>query len=153
MNTSYRLARLADAEDLTIMSMELYNEVINRKDFKENRIIATLQFYEEHTQMGKVLMIEYNGLLAGYSIVFRFWSNEYGGLLIGIDELFIKKQFRNLGTAKAFTNSLITEEMKDPLFVGIELEVHASNQIASHLYASIGIPKNDNLFYIKLFKK
>ncbi|GAA3928237.1 GNAT family N-acetyltransferase [Chitinophaga oryziterrae] len=153
MDISYRLARLIDAEELTIMSMDLYNEVINRKDFTENRIVATIRFYEENTNMGEVLMIECNGLLAGYSIVFRFWSNEYGGLLIGIDELYVKKQFRNYGVAKSFTNILINEEKRNPLFVGIELESHPDNEAANKLYASLGFPVNENAAYIKLFKK
>jgi ribosomal protein S18 acetylase RimI-like enzyme len=153
MDISYRLARLIDAEELTIMSMDLYNEVINRKDFTENRIVATIRFYEENTNMGEVLMIECNGLLAGYSIIFRFWSNEYGGLLIGIDELYIKKQFRNYGVAKSFTNILINDEKRNPLFAGIELESHPNNEAANRLYASLGFPKNENAAYIKLFKK
>lgn len=153
MNTSYRLAGLMDAEELTIMSMELYNEVTNRKDFTENRIVATIRFYEQNTNMGEVLMIEYDGILAGYSIIFRFWSNEYGGLLIGIDELFIKKEFRNYGIASTFTNTLIDDEKKIPGFVGIELESHPDNEAANKLFASLGFPKNENSSYIKLFRK
>jgi GNAT superfamily N-acetyltransferase len=153
MSISYRLARLTDAEELTIMSMELYNEVINRKDFTENRIVATIRFYEQNTKMGEVLMLEYNGSLAGYSIIFRFWSNEYGGLLVGIDELFVKKPFRHFGIATTFTNSLINDEKKNPDFVGIELESHPDNEAAQRLYASLGFPENENASYIKLFKK
>jgi GNAT superfamily N-acetyltransferase len=153
MDISYRLAGLMDAEELTIMSMNLYNEVINRKDFTENRIVATIRFYEENINMGEVLIIECNGLLAGYSIIFRFWSNEYGGLLIGIDELYINKQFRNYGVAKSFIHSLINDEKRNPLFAGIELESHPSNEAANKLYASLGFPQNENAAYIKLFRK
>ncbi|SFF01583.1 Acetyltransferase (GNAT) family protein [Chitinophaga sp. CF118] len=153
MSTSYRLARLMDAEELTIMSMELYNEVISRKDLKENRVVATIRFYEENANMGEVLMIEYNGVLAGYSMIFRFWSNEYGGLLVGIDELFIRKQFRHNGIASAFVNALINDEKRKPNFVGIELESHPDNKDANRLYMSLGFPKNENTSYIKLFRK
>jgi ribosomal protein S18 acetylase RimI-like enzyme len=153
MNISYRLAHLKDAEALTIMSMELYNEVITRKDFTENRIIATIRFYEQNTNMGEVLMIEYNGVLAGYSIIFRFWSNEYSGLLVGIDELYIKKEFRNYGIATTFTNTLIDDEKRNPNFAGIELESHPGNEAAHQLYTSLGFPKNENVAYIKLFKR
>ena len=153
MNTSYRVARLMDAEELTIMSMELYTEITSRKNFKENKIVATLRFYEENTNMGEVLMIECNGGLAGYSIIFRFWSNEYGGVMLGVDELFIKKKYRRLGTAKQFINMLIAEERSNPMFAGIELEGHYGNAVANKLFASIGIPKNENSFYIKLVKR
>src|SRR4051812_18055358 len=153
MDISYRLARLTDAEDLTIMSMELYKEVINRKDFTENRIVATIRFYEQNTNMGEVLMIEYDGILAGYSIIFRYWSNGYGGLLVGIDELFIRKEFRNYGIAGTFTNTLINDEKKNPAFVGVELESHPDNEAANKLFASLGFPQNENTSYIKLFRK
>lgn len=153
MNTSYRLARLMDAEELTIMSMELYKEVSNKKDFTENKIVATLRFYEQHTDMGEVLMIDYDGKLAGYSVIFRFWSHEYGGVIVGVDELYIKKKFRRQGTAKQFINLLMATERSNPQFVGIELEAHYTNTVAHKLFSTIGIPKNDNSFYLKLLKK
>lgn len=153
MHTSYRSARLTDAEELTIMSMELYNEVVNRKDFTGNKIVASLQFYEQNSNMGEVLMLEHHNRLAGYAIMFRFWSNEYGGLMLGIDELFVKKQFRRLGIAKTFIYELMAEERNNPLFAGIEMEGHEGNDVANKLYASIGIPKNNNSFYIRLFRK
>ncbi|OMP76436.1 MULTISPECIES: GNAT family N-acetyltransferase [unclassified Chitinophaga] len=153
MNTSYRLARLMDAEELTIMSMELYTEISSRKDFTENKIVATLRFYEQHSNMGEVLMIECNGGLAGYSVIFRFWSQEYGGLMVGVDELYIKKKYRRLGTAKQFIDLLIDSERMHPQFAGIELEAHYSNTLALKLFSSLGIPKNNNAFYIKLLKE
>ena len=97
-------------------------------------------------------MIEYNGILAGYSIIFRYWSNEYSGLLVGIDELFIKKEFRNHGIATTFTNALIDDEKKTPGFVGIELESHPDNEAANKLFVSLGFPENVNTSYIKLFR-
>jgi ribosomal protein S18 acetylase RimI-like enzyme len=103
--------------------------------------------------MGEVLMIEYEGTLAGYSIIFRYWSNEYGGLMISIDELFIKKEFRNYGIASTFINALINDEKKNPAFAGIELESHPDNEAANKLYASLGFPENENTSYIKLFRK
>ena len=133
--------------------MELYNEVINRKDFTGNKVVATIRFYEQHTDMGEVLMIECNGALAGYSIIFRFWSNEYGGLLLGIDELFIKKKFRNYGIATTFTNALINDEKKNPDFVGVELESHPDNEAAGRFFTSLGFSMNENAFYIKLFRR
>lgn len=153
MNTSYRLARLIDAEELTIMSMELYTEISSRKDFTDNKIVATLRFYEQHTNMGEVLMIECDGGLAGYSIIFRFWSHEYGGLMLGVDELYIKKKYRRLGTAKQFIDLLIATERSHPQFAGIELEAHFSNTLAQKLFASVGIPQNENAHYIKLIKQ
>lgn len=153
MNTSYRLARLMDAEELTIMSMELYSEITSRKDFTDNKIVATLRFYEQHSNMGEVLMIECDGGLAGYSIIFRFWSHEYGGLMVGVDELYIKKKYRRLGTARHFIDLLIASERTHPQFAGIELEAHFSNTLAHKLFATVGIPKNDNAHFIKLLKK
>jgi GNAT superfamily N-acetyltransferase len=142
-----------DAEELTIMSMELYSEVSSRKDFTDNKIVATLRFYEQHRNMGEVLMIECDGGLAGYSIIFRFWSHEYGGIMVGVDELYIKKKYRRLGTAKQFIDLLIDSERLHPQFAGIELEAHCSNTLAHKLFASVGIPKNDNAHFIKLLKQ
>lgn len=153
MQTSFRLARLMDAEELTIMSMELYSEISNRKDFTDNKIVATLRFYEQHRHMGEVLMIECDGGLAGYSIIFRFWSHEYGGLMVGVDELYIKKKYRRLGAARQFIDLLIASECMHPQYVGIELEAHLSNTLAHKLFTTVGISKNDYSRYIKLHKR
>jgi GNAT superfamily N-acetyltransferase len=147
------MAGLTDAEELTTMSMELYNEVVSRKSLLENKIVATLRFYEVNRNMGQVLMIEADGKLVGYAIVFRYWSDEYGGLMLGIDELFVRRSHRRLGVAKGFIHGFIANERNNPLLVGIELEAHASNDVANRLFASVGFPKNENSFYIKLIKR
>lgn len=141
-----------DAEELTNMSMALYKEIHSRKDKAENKIVATLRFYEENANMGSVLMIEANDLVIGYAIVFKFWSDEYGGLLMGIDELFIRRDYREKFIAKNFIKSLIEEFKSNPSFAGVELESHAGNEVANKLFAAMGLPKNENNFYLYLLK-
>jgi len=131
--------------------MELYGEIICRKDFTQNRIAATLQFYDEHHEMGAVTIIELDGAMVGYAITFRFWSNEYSGLMLGVDELYIRKPFRRQGIASSFINKIVNDNRND--YVGIEMESYKGNELSAQFFSAIGLPENDKSFYIKLFRQ
>lgn len=152
MKVLYRSADIRDAEELTRMSMDYYSEVLTRKDRAVNKIVATLNFYTANSNMGEVLMIERDGITAGYSIAFRFWSDEYGGLMLAVDCLFIQKQFRNQGVAKAFLRHYISREKENPQAAGIELETSPGNAAAAGLFTALGLSPNSNRLYIMLFR-
>lgn len=142
-----------DAEELTNLSMLLYQEIPSRKDRAENKIVATIRFYEENPNMGAVLMIENPETVIGYAIVFRFWSDEYGGLMLGMDELFIRREFRGRFVASQFIHSLMDAEKQDPCFAGMELEAHPGNAVAAGFFENAGFERNHNQLYLYLVKR
>lgn len=153
MNTTYRAARLKDAEVLTMMSTELYGEMISRKNLAQNKIVATLLFYEQHHDMGAVHVIECDGELAGYAISFYYWSNEYGGLILGIDELYIRRLHRRKGIASTFIRSLIHKGGYEQSYAGIEVSMHAGNDASVKFLDAMGIPQHAQSTYVRLFGK
>ncbi|SFO83046.1 Ribosomal protein S18 acetylase RimI [Chitinophaga sp. YR627] len=153
MNTTYRAARLKDAEVLTMMSTELYGEMISRKNLAQNKIVATLFFYEQRHNMGAVHVIECDGELAGYAISFCYWSNEYGGLILGIDELYVRRLHRRKGIAGNFIRSLIRAGGHDQSYAGIEFSMHAGNDAAVKFLDALDIPRNAQSTYVRLFGK
>lgn len=142
-----------DAEELTNLSMLLYQEIQSRKDRAENKIVATLRFYEENPNMGAVLMIENPDMVIGYAIVFRFWSDEYGGLILGMDELYIRREFRGQFAASQFIQAIIDAERRTASFAGMELETHPGNTVAASFFESAGFVRNENRQYIRLLKQ
>ncbi|RFM28232.1 GNAT family N-acetyltransferase [Deminuibacter soli] len=153
MNVSFKTATLADAEELTRMSMDFYSEIPTRKDRAVNRIAATVHFYKDNSNMGEVMLIECDHNLAGYAIAFRFWSDEYGGLMLGLDCLYVEKKFRHKGIARKFLNSYITREKSNPHVTGIEIESYEGNPAAARLAQSVGLAPKHSSQYILLFKQ
>ncbi|ACU60265.1 GNAT family N-acetyltransferase [Chitinophaga pinensis] len=153
MNTTYSAARLNDAEVLTMMSTELYGEIISRKNLAQNKIVSTLLFYEQHHDMGTVSIIACDGEPAGYAISFCYWSNEYGGLMLGIDELYIRRQYRRKGIAGNFIRSLIHAGGHDQPYAGIEVSMHVANDAAIKFLNTLGILQHAQSTYVRLFGK
>ena len=91
-------------------------------------------------------MIDHNEETVGYALLIHYWSNEYGGMLLFLDELFISEPFRGKGIGAAFL-----EALKAGVFyktVGLVLEVMPSNERALKLYLDHGfvLDERNHLF-------
>lgn len=85
-----------------------------------------------------------NGL-AGYALLCSFWSNELGGEVCIIDELFVAPEARGQGAATELVQGL--RERRWPWFrdaVAVELEVTPSNARARALYERLGFRPYEN---------
>jgi GNAT superfamily N-acetyltransferase len=83
--------------------------------------------------------------LAGYALLCSFWSNELGGEVCIIDELFIAPSARGRGAATELVQGLC--ERRWPWFrdaVAVELEVTPSNARARQLYERLGFRSYKN---------
>jgi len=77
--------------------------------------------------------------LAGYAILCSFWSNELGGEVCIIDELFVAPGERGRGHATELVQGLCARQL--PWFrdaVAVELEVTPGNERARQLYERLG---------------
>jgi hypothetical protein len=83
--------------ELINMVMNLYSENEYDAPMSMQKILRTVEHLAQHPQKGQVLILKYGETLAGYAIVLHYWSNEYGGDLAVIDELFIQPALRRSG--------------------------------------------------------
>lgn len=77
--------------------------------------------------------------LGGYALLCSFWSNELGGEVCIIDELFVARAERGRGRATELVEGLCARRL--PWFAtatAIELEVTPSNARARQLYERLG---------------
>ena len=77
--------------------------------------------------------------LAGYALLCSFWSNELGGEVCIIDELFVAPGERGRGYATELVQGLCARQL--PWFrdaVAVELEVTPGNARARQLYERLG---------------
>lgn len=85
---------------------------------------------------GRILLFIDDTAIYGYAILIPYWSNEFGGNLLFVDELFVKPEFRNRGIARKFFDFLRTQRPFDAVVCA--LEVSPNNSRARKLYKSLG---------------
>lgn len=91
-------------------------------------------------------VLECENKVAGYALTVNYYSQEFGGKVFWIDELFVKPEFRgrNLGTEfLEYVKSLDGNVL-------LRLEAEKNNQKAIALYKRLGFEELD---YLQLIKK
>jgi ribosomal protein S18 acetylase RimI-like enzyme len=83
----------------------------------------------------------------GYSILIFYWSNEYGGDVLHIDELYVKPEHRGRGVATSFFKEIL-RTAKDKT-VALELEVTPRNTRALRYYKRLGFKETTNLHLMR----
>ena len=101
-------------------------------------------YHELQTRPDKGLLVSFrlDGSMVGYAILIFFWSNEFGGDVIEIDELCVDSSHRGSGIASKF---FAWVESKYPDRAGLSLQVATHNPGARKLYEKMGFkPSRDN---------
>lgn len=79
-------------------------------------------------------ILETEGIAAGYAMVAKSYSTEFGKPCIWIEDLYVREDFRGKGLGKQFFHFL-SNQYRDCIF---RLEVEADNLSALHLYKKCG---------------
>ncbi len=136
-----------DFVDLREMIFALYAEDPSGSEMTDEKIENTVREIAAHTEKARIMMIRTEGENIGYSIIVMFWSNERGGDIIHIDELYVKKEYRNKRAASSFIEWLIESYTNAVAFA---LETTPSNSAASRLYHRLGFEPTINSHWIKV---
>src|SRR5574342_1135273 len=116
------------------MVNSLYSEDTEGQPMNISKVAATMNEYKKNPEKIKIVILEINNAILGYSILVCLWSNEYGGNILIVDELYIKEKFRNEGIGSYFIKWL--EEREE--FVAIQLETTPSNKRVFNYYIRLG---------------
>lgn len=103
---------------------------------------AAVEHLVSHPSAGQIVLIRSGNQLRGYALLIPYWSNEFGGILLFVDELFVSSAYRNHGIGRRFFLYL---EQKRPFdAVALALEVGPDNRSARRLYESLGFVQRRN---------
>lgn len=137
MNTIHYRPMQAQEQALVASLMKaLYDEVPEGHPLPEAHISRTFEQLAAHPDHGTILVFEWEGQIAGYAVLINFWSNEYGGIVLSIDELYIAAEFRGKGIGTHFIQFLHNTRFHNA--VALELEVIPYNTRALKLYEKLG---------------
>lgn len=127
------------------MSLALYREDPSPLALTAEQVRRSLEVLRREPVRGKAVVLEVEGTVVGFALLISFWSNEVGGEVCVIDELYVAPVHRGRGHARDLLRSLTAE---NDLWVGrvvaLELEVTPDNGRAMALYTRLGFKRAKN---------
>jgi len=136
---SWRLATQADDEAIVAMVEALYIEDPSDEPVPIENTRRTLDVLRREPVRGRVVVLAKRDALQGYSFLISFWSNELGGEIIEIDELYVAPSSRSEGHGSTLLRSLKDGSGPWPRVpVALALQVTPSNERARRLYERLG---------------
>ncbi len=145
MLCTFRPFHPADEAKLQAMVKQFYAEDAAEGPMDEEKVKLTIKTLQEQPTAGAILMAEGEAGILGYAIVIHYWSNEYGGWLAFLDELFITPPYRGMGFGTRFVQYITIEYGEN--IIGTGLEVMPNNIRALQLYQRLGF-KLDRLQHL-----
>jgi GNAT superfamily N-acetyltransferase len=98
----------------------------------------TLEVLRRQPFRGRAVVFEIEGRLVGYALLISFWSNEFGGEVCEVDELFVLGEHRGRGYGSALFGAIESGELMPAPLVAIALGVTPDNARALKLYERLG---------------
>jgi ribosomal protein S18 acetylase RimI-like enzyme len=137
---AWRIATIPDDEALVAMSLDLYREDPAPRPVPAEQTRRTLERFRAEPSRGRALVLEGNGRPLGYALLASFWSNELGGEVCTVDELFVKPEARGQGHGRRLLEELLRGggALWPGTPVAFDLEVTPGNGRARAFYESLG---------------
>lgn len=141
----WRPALPADDAEIIAMCIELNREDPGPRPVPPEHTRQTLEVFRKEPVRGVAYVLDIDGRVQGYSLLATFWSNEVGGEICMVDEIFVRASARGRGFGRAFLQELID---RGPLWprqaVAIDLEVTPDNHRARGFYLGLGFKPAKN---------
>ena len=147
MTSTWRIANPQDWDRISELSV-----LLNREDPGEvprtggRSIRATLAELLANPIRGAAEVFEVDFSVVGYALLISFWSNEFGGEICTIDELYVERAWRGRGAGSSLISVLRTpgNALWPGTPVALMLEAHRANTRSRALYARHGFEVDPN---------
>src|SRR5690606_34675934 len=111
---------------------QLYAEDPAPMPVPERHTRRTLSVLRTDPVRGRAVVLEIGKVIGGYALLISFWSNELGGEVMVVDELYVRPGFRDQGHGRALLEGLVEGSGLWPRpVVAVELEVTPQNTRAA----------------------
>ena len=135
----WRRAEPAEDERMVALGLALNAEDLGQDAVPAEHIRRTLRALREAPQRGSAIVLDVGGPASGYALLISFWSNELGGEVCAVDELYVVPEWRGHGYAHALIDGLAAGTLPGAEHaVALTVEVTPGNDHARRLYESAG---------------
>lgn len=127
----------ADRDEFIAMETDFYNSPAVLHEVKRENFVKTFDRLMVGSPFVRCLFFrdENSGAVLGYALLAFSYSNEAGGDVVWVDELYVKSEYRSTGIANRFFDFL-SNEYKN--FARFRLETEPDNDGAKRLYKRMG---------------
>lgn len=142
-----RKIKIEDKPYYLEMAQYFYSSEAVQHNVPERHFLDTFNELMRSDEYTAGYMMEYEGNKAGYALLAKTFSQEAGGMVLWIDELYVMPEYRCCGLGHEFfcyLKSNLCDHVKR-----IRLEVEDTNKKAISLYRSMGF---DDLPYSQMAK-
>ncbi len=136
-----------DYKEFVAMATEFYHSDAVEHAIPESHITATFQELMATSPYAICYIFEVNSKTAGYALLAKTFSQEAGGFVVWIEELYIREAYRNHGLGKSFFAML--QDTYGETTTRFRLEVEDNNEKAIALYEKMGFKR---LGYSQMYK-
>ncbi len=138
----------ADDKEIYIgMAEEFYHSDAVLAPIPRTFIERTVEEALRSDTYAEIFLLEYEGETAGYALIAKTFSQEAGGMVWWIEEVYIRELFRSKGLGREFFEYI--ENHKDEGVARLRLEVEEENIRAVSLYERLGYKVLDYMQMVK----
>jgi GNAT superfamily N-acetyltransferase len=99
---------------------------------------ATLARLRREPWRGRAVVLDVGPQVIGYALLIAYWSNEFGGEVCAVDELYVARDFRSRGHGAALIEAIERRDVWAAPVAAIALGVTPGNTRARRLYERLG---------------
>jgi GNAT superfamily N-acetyltransferase len=127
--------------ELIKMMLALYAENPAASPVDQSRFSANVEFLVSHPQRGRAVLFRNGPSLCGDALLIPYWSDEFSGTLLFVDEIFVTPGARNKVIGRSFLEFIDKTRPFDT--VALAVEVSPGNARARRLYESLGFRQRE----------
>lgn len=139
-----------DKEIFISLAKEFYSSSAVLHPIPDNHFSHTFKELTSSNTYAECFLFYSNSIEIGYALIAKTFSQEAGGLVLWIEELYVKPEFQGKGIATKFIKFL--EKTKPNNVKRIRLEVEPDNGDAIALYKKLGFEPLKYKQYVKDYK-
>ncbi len=133
---TYRMPTPRDVPRLVALVQAFHRETGRGAEIPAANVLATIETLGGSRDRGSLYVFEREGELAGYAILLLAWSNELGGTVVAVDEIYVAPAHRRQGVAADFLGLLAKVAPRG--VAAIQVEVDRANRAAVSVYRAGG---------------
>ena len=135
----WRAAEGRDDAAVTVLGLALHAEDPSPTPAAAESFARTFAAFRAAPWRGRVLVLELDGAVTGYALLVPYWSNELGGEVCSIDELYVASGARSQGWGTRLLEALAGgSDLGFDGVVALALAVSPENTRGRALYERLG---------------